>query len=133
MHMCGGQKPASGASFNDFGSYYPEAGCLAEPGTLLQLDWLAHRPPESACLYPSSSGGLITCSHVWLFTSFLGIQTSSPHACVTSTELPSQLCHDVIVEPGDPGADKGWQSYSTGWIRPALGNREADFPATRNP
>lgn len=48
------------------------------------------------------------CYHVWLFTSFLGIQISSPHACVTGafpTELPPQLCQDIIVEPGDKGAD----------------------------
>lgn len=66
----------------------------------------APQPLEPACLHPSSSGGTDTCYRVWLFTSFLGTQTSRPRASVTGTlltELPPQLCHDMIGQPRGKG------------------------------
>lgn len=71
------------------------------------------QPLESACLHPSSSGGTDIRYRVWLFISFLGTQISRPRASVTGpllTELPPQLCHDMIVQPRDKGVDVRWRS-----------------------
>lgn len=61
-----------------------------------------------------------------------GVQTSNPHACVTGTsptELPPQLCYDIIVEPRDTeGRCKMAKSCNVDWIMPAPVNGEADFP-----
>lgn len=73
----------------------------------------APRPLEPACLHPSSSGGTDTCYRVWLFTLFLGTQTSRPRASVAGTlltELPPQLCHDMIGQPRGKGVDVRWRS-----------------------